>query len=52
VRGWALAGHSTRGALFLSHWLFVVPAALMRIAIGPRSATFVQTPRIEPRSDS
>jgi 1,2-diacylglycerol 3-beta-glucosyltransferase len=52
VRGWALAGHSTRGALFLSHWLFVVPAALLRIAVGPRTATFVQTRRIEHRSDS
>ena len=51
VRGWALAGRSTRGALFLSHWLFVVPAALLRIALGPRTATFVQTPRIEGRSD-
>jgi 1,2-diacylglycerol 3-beta-glucosyltransferase len=51
LRGWALAGHSTRGALFLSHWLLVVPAALLRIAVGPRSSSFVQTPRIGQRSD-
>ena len=52
VRGWSLAGQSTRGALFLSHWLVVVPAALLRIAGRPRDTTFVQTPRIERRSDS
>jgi 1,2-diacylglycerol 3-beta-glucosyltransferase len=45
VRGWALVGRSTRGSLFLSHWLIVVPAALLRIAIGPAGSTFVRTPR-------
>jgi 1,2-diacylglycerol 3-beta-glucosyltransferase len=41
-----LLGRATRGALFLSHWLLIVPAALLRIAFGPRSTTFVRTPRI------
>lgn len=44
-RGFALFGRAARGALFLSHWLVVVPAALVRIAFGPATATFVQTPR-------
>jgi 1,2-diacylglycerol 3-beta-glucosyltransferase len=38
-------GRATRGALFLSHWLLVVPAALLKIALGPRSSGFVRTPR-------
>jgi 1,2-diacylglycerol 3-beta-glucosyltransferase len=46
VRGWRLVGRATRGALFLSHWLVVVPAALLRIAIGPRTVAFAQTPRV------
>jgi 1,2-diacylglycerol 3-beta-glucosyltransferase len=45
VRGLALVGRATRGALFLSHWLLVVPAALVRIALGPASSSFTQTPR-------
>jgi 1,2-diacylglycerol 3-beta-glucosyltransferase len=45
VRGWALAGRSLRGALFLSHWLVVVPVALARIAFGLRRTGFVQTRR-------
>ena len=44
-RGVTLVGRAARGALFLSHWLVVVPAALLRIAFGPVSTTFVQTPR-------
>ena len=44
VRGWALVGRGARGALFLSHWLLVVPVALMRIAVGRRTG-FVQTRR-------
>ena len=44
-RGLPLVGRAARGALFLSHWLVVVPAALLRIAFGPVSTTFVQTPR-------
>ena len=44
-RGLRLVGRAARGALFLSHWLVVVPAALLRIAFGPVSTTFVQTPR-------
>ena len=32
--GSALLGRATRGALFLSHWLVVVPVALLRIALG------------------
>jgi 1,2-diacylglycerol 3-beta-glucosyltransferase len=45
VRGPALAGRALRGALFLSHWLVVVPVALARIAVGPEPKGFVQTPR-------
>lgn len=45
ARGVSLVGRAARGALFLSHWLVVVPAALLRIAFGPVSTTFVQTPR-------
>ena len=45
VRGPALVGRALRGALFLSHWLVVVPVALVRIAVGPEPTGFVQTPR-------
>ena len=44
-RGPALVGRSLRGALFLSHWLLVVPVALARIAFGLRPTAFVQTRR-------
>ena len=44
--GLGLVGRATRGSLFLSHWLLVVPAALARIAIGHEATTFVQTRRI------
>ena len=44
-RGAGLIGRATRGSLFLSHWLLVVPGALLRIAIGRHATTFVQTPR-------
>jgi hypothetical protein len=39
------------GALFLSHWLLVVPTALLRIAFGPERGTFVQTPRFTAGGD-
>ncbi len=45
VRGVALAGRATRGSLFLSHWLLVIPAALLLIAVGPRTTTFAKTVR-------
>jgi 1,2-diacylglycerol 3-beta-glucosyltransferase len=45
-RGLGLVGRATRGSLFLSHWLLVVPAALLRIAVGRHATSFVQTPRI------
>lgn len=45
VRGLSLLGRSARGALFLSHWLLVVPVALLLIAVGPRTTTFAKTPR-------
>ena len=45
VGGPALVGRALRGALFLSHWLVVVPVALARIAIGPEPRGFVRTPR-------
>ena len=40
---------AVRGALFLSHWLLVVPVVLLRIAFGPATAGFVQTPRFTAR---
>ncbi|MDQ4035588.1 MAG: glycosyltransferase family 2 protein [Chloroflexota bacterium] len=49
VRGLSLLGRATRGALFLSHWLVVVPVALLRIVFLPEPEGFVQTPRA-PRS--
>lgn len=45
TRGPLLLGRATRGALFLSHWLVVVPWALLRIAVLPASSDFAQTPR-------
>jgi 1,2-diacylglycerol 3-beta-glucosyltransferase len=45
VRGVRLLGRATRGALFLSHWLVVVPIALLRIALGPGPSAFTPTPR-------
>jgi 1,2-diacylglycerol 3-beta-glucosyltransferase len=51
VRGAALPGRAARGALFLSHWLVVVPVALVRIAFGPEPSGFVQTPRASRRID-
>lgn len=44
--GPGLWGRAGRGSLFLSHWLLVVPAALVRIAIGRQATSFVQTRRI------
>ena len=34
-RGPRVVGRAARGALFLSHWLLVVPVVLVRIAFGP-----------------
>ena len=45
-RGLGLLGRAARGALFLSHWLVIVPAALVRIATGRQATTFAQTVRI------
>ena len=50
VRGPALVGRSLRGALFLSHWLLVVPAALAWIAVGPSRGVWRPTRRIGGRS--
>ena len=50
-RGLRLIGRATRGALFMSHWLLIVPVALVRIAFAPRPAGFVQTPRSARRED-
>ena len=44
--GATLLGRALRGALFLSHWLAIVPAALLRIAFGRAATSFVQTPRM------
>ncbi|HET6380150.1 MAG TPA: glycosyltransferase [candidate division Zixibacteria bacterium] len=49
-RGWRLVGRATRGALWLSHWLIVVPAALMKIAFLAPSTVFARTPRA-PRAE-
>jgi hypothetical protein len=46
AHGGALFGRAARGALFLSHWLVIVPAALLRIAFGRSATAFVQTRRI------
>lgn len=45
VRGLPLLGRATRGSLFLSHWLVVVPAALLRISFGAPTAEFAKTAR-------
>ncbi len=45
TRGWTVVGRATRGSLFLSHWLVVVPLALLKIAIGPPTREFARTPR-------
>jgi 1,2-diacylglycerol 3-beta-glucosyltransferase len=45
VRGAALLGRAGRGSLFLSHWLLVVPWALLRILAGPGEGHFRSTPR-------
>jgi energy-coupling factor transporter ATP-binding protein EcfA2 len=45
ARGPELIGRAGRGSLFLSHWLVVVPAALLRIAVGRHATSFVQTRR-------
>jgi len=50
-RGLPLIGRAVRGALFLSHWLLVVPWALVRIAFLPASADFIQTPRFSDGAD-
>lgn len=44
-RGPGLIGRAGRGSLFLSHWLVVVPAALLRIAVGRHATSFIQTRR-------
>ena len=49
MRGLRLVGRATEGALFLSHWLLVVPVALARIAFMPGVGGFVQTPRFTGR---
>jgi 1,2-diacylglycerol 3-beta-glucosyltransferase len=41
-----LVGRSLRGALFLSHWLLVVPAALLRITLARPTSHFDRTPRL------
>ena len=45
-RGAGLVGRAGRGSLWLSHWLVVVPVALLRIAIGRQATSFVQTRRV------
>lgn len=45
TRGATLVGRAVRGSLFLTHWLVVVPWVLVRIAVGPATDGFRQTPR-------
>jgi 1,2-diacylglycerol 3-beta-glucosyltransferase len=45
ARGVTLIGRAARGALFLSHWLVIVPLALVRIAVRAEPAAFTTTPR-------
>jgi hypothetical protein len=45
MTGMRLIGRAVRGALFLSHWLLVVPVALARIAAQAEPSRFIQTPR-------
>jgi hypothetical protein len=45
TRGWRLPARSARGALFLSHWLVVIPLALVKVAFGRPSREFARTPR-------
>jgi 1,2-diacylglycerol 3-beta-glucosyltransferase len=45
TRGISLIGRAVRGSVFLTHWLVVVPVVLVRIAFGPATAGFEQTPR-------
>ena len=51
-RGLRLVGRAARGSLFLSHWLVVVPVALVSIAFGPEPRGFVQTPRFGRESEA
>ena len=44
-RSLRILGRSLRGSLFLSHWLLVVPAALLRIALWPPTTDFARTAR-------
>jgi 1,2-diacylglycerol 3-beta-glucosyltransferase len=44
-RGPRMVLRAAGGALFLSHWLLVVPTALLRIAFATERDSFVQTPR-------
>ncbi len=45
-RGLSLLGRSSRGALFLSHWLLVVPVVLVRIMLAEPTRIFRKTPRV------
>jgi 1,2-diacylglycerol 3-beta-glucosyltransferase len=45
TRGWRLVGRATRGSLFLSHWLLIIPLALAKVGFGPPSREFAPTPR-------
>jgi len=51
IRGGRMLVEAGVGALFLSHWLVVVPLALLRIVFGPERTGFVQTPRFGPGPD-
>lgn len=44
-RGWLVFGRAVRGSLFLSHWLLVVPIALLKIVLAAPTTEFSRTPR-------
>lgn len=44
-RGWRVVARATRGSLFLSHWLIVVPIALLKITLAAPTTEFSRTPR-------
>jgi 1,2-diacylglycerol 3-beta-glucosyltransferase len=50
ARPTVLIGRSLRGALFLSHWLLVVPAALLQITFAHPTSHFDRTPRLPKRT--
>jgi len=51
VGGWRAVARAVRGSLFLSHWLAVVPIALVKIVVDAPTAEFSRTPRSTRRDE-